>query len=722
VRRVAPVVAAVAVAVAVALAAGPAQAAARSYDGLRNAPPMGFNDWNAYGCHVSAALIESDARYIHDSGMQKAGYRYVNIDDCWMASQRDAAGRLVANPATFPDGIAAVARYVHHLGLKLGIYEDAGLQTCDGYPGSWGHEATDAQTFAAWGVDYLKFDNCFIPYEAFPGLTHEQIDTGLWTNMSEALRATGRAIVFSMCNGFDSEAHPWRWGAPVSNLWRTTVDIQDNFASTLHNFQGNVDLWRHAHRGAFNDPDMLEIGNGGQTTTQYRSQFSLWSEMAAPLLAGTNLPRLTAADRRIYLNRAVIAVDQDRLGLQGRPVARRGGRWVLTKRLAGGDRAVVLFNATSRPAMIATTARAAGVRRAAAYRLTDLWSGARTRTAGRIAAYVPADGTAMYRVRGVSGPVPERPATPLSLVTSAQTVDTGHVVTVATTLADDGTAPLRDVRLGLTVPPGWRLASGHTRRSSPELDAGRALRARVTLRAPAGTAPLATVALHATAQFVPASGRPGTVRAADPLTLRSPVTAAWRIANATGEPVIAGVHGTSASVIAAGSGIVDDIPATGLPSDSFAAIVAPRAAGRVSVARVTVARQGGSRLQPVGMAGLAQRNDFAAAGSPGGVALTVDTAGHVVLAWNADGGRFVTQATIAATGVRLPVTLRLARDGSTYRGAYSTDGGRSWASAGTAVVAAAAGAPEQDVGVVHASGVAGWDTEADFSDFSLSSG
>ena len=327
---------------------------------------MGFNDWNAYGCHVSAALIEAQARSLHTSGLQADGYRYVNIDDCWMAPARDAAGRLVADPQTFPGGIAAVARYVHRLGLKLGLYEDAGVSTCDGYPGSYGNEATDARTFASWGVDYLKYDNCFIPYAGYPGLSHQQIDTRLYTAMSRALRATGRPIVFAMCNGYDPQAHPWRWGAPVSNLWRTTIDIQDNFASTLVNFEGTVGLWRAAHPGAFNDPDMLEVGNSGQTPAEYRSQFSLWAEMAAPLIAGTDL---RALDPRQPPHLQQPRGDRRRPGSArppGPPGGRRsGGRWVLTKRLAGGDRAVVLFNATSRPQTISTTARAVGARPAA---------------------------------------------------------------------------------------------------------------------------------------------------------------------------------------------------------------------------------------------------------------------------------------------------------------------------------------------------------------------
>ena len=188
---------------------------------------------------MSAGLIESAAKYMHTSGMQTAGYRYVNIDDCWLEPQRGAGGQLVADPAKFPQGI--------------------------------------------------KYDQCNMPFANYPGLSHQQVDTQLYTTMSNALKATGRPIVFSMCNGTDAAAYPWKWGAPVSNLWRTTTDIQDNFPSTLINFEDNVGLYPYAHPGAFNDPDTLEIGNGGQTETQYESQFSLWAEMAAPLIAGTNL-------------------------------------------------------------------------------------------------------------------------------------------------------------------------------------------------------------------------------------------------------------------------------------------------------------------------------------------------------------------------------------------------------------------------------------------------
>ncbi len=383
----------------ISLAAAPAATALGN--GLALTPPMGWNDWNAYGCNVSEQLVEQTALAMHNDGMQAAGYQYVNIDDCWMASSRDASGNLVANSSKFPDGIAAVAGYVHSLGLKLGIYEDAGTATCGGFPGSYGHEQQDANLFASWGVDYLKYDWCNVPFSSFAGQTHQQVAQTLYTRMHNALSATGRPIVFSMCNGWDSSVQPWTWGAPVSNLWRTTSDIQANFASMLSNFHINVTLASFAGPGAWNDPDMLEIGNG-MSATENQSEFSLWAEMAAPLIEGSNLVAASSATLSILTNQAVIAVDQDSLGKQGTEVSSAGGLDVLAKPLANGDVSVALFNETGSAATISTTAAAIGKTGASSYTLTNLWTGASATTSAVISASVPAHGTVMYRVAGGS--------------------------------------------------------------------------------------------------------------------------------------------------------------------------------------------------------------------------------------------------------------------------------------------------------------------------------
>ncbi|MGO4418651.1 glycoside hydrolase family 27 protein [Streptomyces sp. MCAF7] len=360
------------------LALGTAQPAAALGNGLALTPQMGFNDWNAYGCNVSESLIKSTAQAMHTNGMQAAGYSYVNVDDCWMTHSRDSGGHLVPDPAKFPDGIKGTADYVHSLGLKLGIYEDAGTATCAGYPGSLGHETTDAQSFAAWGVDYLKYDNC--NNTGVPARTR-------YTAMRDALAATGRPILFSLCNWGQEKV--WTWGADVGNSWRTTGDINASFSSMLSIFHSNVGLASYAGPGHWNDPDMLEVGNGSLTATESRSEFSLWAEMAAPLIAGTNIPSASADTLSTLTNSRVIAVDQDPLGKQGTMVSSSRGLDVLAKPLAGGDVSVALFNETSSTATISTTAAAIGKTGASAYTLTDLWSGASSTTSGTISASVP---------------------------------------------------------------------------------------------------------------------------------------------------------------------------------------------------------------------------------------------------------------------------------------------------------------------------------------------
>ncbi|WP_328756350.1 glycoside hydrolase family 27 protein [Streptomyces sp. NBC_00271] len=376
---------------ATALSVPRAQPAAALGNGLALTPQMGFNDWNAYGCNVSESLIKSTAQAMHTNGMQAAGYSYVNIDDCWMTHNRDSGGRLVPDPAKFPDGIKGTADFVHSLGLKLGIYEDAGTATCAGYPGSLGHETTDAQSFASWGVDYLKYDNC--NNTGAPARSR-------YTAMRDALAATGRPILYSLCNW--GQDNVWTWGADVGNSWRTTGDISPSFSSMLSIFHSNVGLASYAGPGHWNDPDMLEVGNGSMTATESRSEFSLWAEMAAPLIAGTNIPSVSADTLSTLTNSRVIAVDQDPLGKQGTMVSSSGGQDVLAKPLANGDVSVALFNETGSTATISTTAAAIGKTGASSYTLTDLWTGAASTTSGTISASVPAHGTVMYRVAGGS--------------------------------------------------------------------------------------------------------------------------------------------------------------------------------------------------------------------------------------------------------------------------------------------------------------------------------
>ncbi len=362
--------------------------AAALANGLALTPPMGFNDWNAVGCGVTEAFIKQTADFIHGhvlpdgKTLQQSGYQYVNIDDCWALPSRDAHGNLVPNPAKFPDGIAGTAAYVHSLGLKLGLYNDSGLKTCSshGFPGSFQHEAQDALQFAAWHVDYLKDDNC----NQAAGQGTRAATIARYTAMRDGLAAarskTGQAIVFSICQKGDDGINTEDWSPQVGNLWRTTGDVHPNWTRLDSNIDKNIPLAKFAGPGAWNDPDMLEIGNAGLTATEQQTQFSMWAEMAAPLLIGTKLTSASAQTLDILGNTDVIAVDQDPLGVQGVQVSDHSGLRVLAKRLSGGDVAVAFFNETGVGAQISTTAGAVGLGAASSYALMDLWTHKTTNT------------------------------------------------------------------------------------------------------------------------------------------------------------------------------------------------------------------------------------------------------------------------------------------------------------------------------------------------------
>jgi alpha-galactosidase len=479
----------------VVLAAAPAQALD---NGLAKTPPMGFNDWNSFGCNVDEQLIKQTADYFVSSGLKDAGYNYVNIDDCWLTHSRDAAGKLVPDPLKFPDGISGTADYVHSLGLKLGIYEDAGTATCAGYPGSLGHEAVDAQTFADWGVDYLKYDNC-----NNAGSTTKQQYIDRYTAMRDALAATGRPIVYSICEWGVND--PASWAGDVGNLWRTTGDIGDNWSSLKSIIGQNAPLSGAAHPGAWNDPDMLEIGNGGMTDAEYKTHFSLWAEMAAPLLIGTDLRRATPATLSILKNKDVIAVDQDSLGAQGEVIAENNGTMAFDKPLANGDHAVALYNSSDSTATVRTTTAAVGLAKSPAYTLKDLWTGATTETAGTISAAVPAHGTVLYRVAASQNWDAYPPSSSLG-VTSSTAFGVGDVATQAgrsvaftDTLSNYGRIPLEDVRLRGAAPTGWTLAATSPTRAGG-VSTNKSFTTGWSLQVPAGTPP-GTYPLTITADY-----------------------------------------------------------------------------------------------------------------------------------------------------------------------------------------------------------------------------
>jgi alpha-galactosidase len=364
-----------------------------SDNGLALTPPMGWNSWNKFACNVSEDLIKGAADAMVSSGMKEAGYEYVVIDDCWQVS-RDASGNIVADAQRFPAGIKALADYVHAKGLKFGIYSDAGVKTCAGRPGSAGHEYQDALQYAAWGVDYLKYDWCH---------TGKANAEWAYSTMRDALKASGRPIVFSLCEW--GTAKPWLWAKDVGNLWRTTGDISDcwDCKKDALSFVKIVDLQdgleSYAGPGHWNDPDMLEVGNGGMTTTEYRSHFSLWCLLAAPLIAGNDLKNMPAEIKEILANREVIAVDQDALGMQGRRVRKDGDTEVWAKQLKDGSRAVILFNRGADETQISVSWEELGYPAHLSAGVRDLWMKKDLgKFAGTYGAKVPSHGVVMIKV------------------------------------------------------------------------------------------------------------------------------------------------------------------------------------------------------------------------------------------------------------------------------------------------------------------------------------
>jgi len=330
-------------------------------NGLGRTPQMGWNSWNHYGCNIDENLIKDQANTLISTGLAGIGYNYVNLDDCWQIA-RDSNGEIIADPAKFPSGVAALADKMHSMDLKLGLYSDAGTATCQGRPGGLNYEKIDAATYAKWQIDYLKYDNC----------NNDDIDPKLrYPRMRDALNMTGRPIFFSLCEWGDET--PALWAPTVGNSWRSTGDIQDNWDSIMSNLDKNDQYWNISGPGQWSDPDMLEVGNGGLSTTEYISHFSLWALIKAPLLIGCDLTSMSEDTYMILRNQEVIAINQDPLGVQGHRVSDAGDQEVWAGPLANGDVAVVLLNRGKSDANITATFSQIGLTASKAS-VRDLWA------------------------------------------------------------------------------------------------------------------------------------------------------------------------------------------------------------------------------------------------------------------------------------------------------------------------------------------------------------
>ncbi|XP_052181290.1 alpha-galactosidase-like [Diospyros lotus] len=356
-------------------------------NGLGLTPQMGWNSWNHFHCGINENVIRETADAMVKTGLAALGYKYINLDDCWAELNRDSKGNLVPKDSTFPSGIKALADYVHGKGLKLGIYSDAGTQTCSKtMPGSLGHEEQDARTFASWGVDYLKYDNC----------NNNDISARhRYPEMSKALQKSGRNIFFSLCEW--GQEDPATWASSVGNSWRTTGDINDDWSSMTARADQNDQWASYAGPGGWNDPDMLEVGNGGMTTNEYRSHFSIWALAKAPLLIGCDVRAMDGATKGILSNYDVIAVNQDNLGVQGKKVKKNGDLEVWAGPLAGGKVAVILWNRGGSEATITANWSDIGLDRATVVTARELWAGSTQKSVkGKLSASVASHDCKMY--------------------------------------------------------------------------------------------------------------------------------------------------------------------------------------------------------------------------------------------------------------------------------------------------------------------------------------
>ena len=366
-------------------------------NGLVRTPPMGWNSWNKFAGRITDADVRTMADAMVSSGMSKLGYVYINIDDTW-EGERDASGKMTTNKK-FPD-MKALSDYVHSKGLKIGIYSSPGPKTCAGYEGSFGHEVQDAKTFAAWGIDYLKYDLC-------SGRTIYKLDEadqrGVYQKMGEALEHSGRPIVYSLCQY--GEADVWKWGTLVGgNLWRTTGDIRDSWGSMDKIGFSQIAISSYTRPGHWNDPDMLEIGNGGMSGDEYRTHMSLWSMLAAPLIAGNDLRSMSEETKSILMNQEVIAIDQDPAAKPVQSMAKQGDVETLWRPLRDGSIVVGVFNRGSSPAPSSLALQSLpGGMAGKKLSVRDLWGHKAIQPEGdKLAGTVPAHGVWLMRIHTAS--------------------------------------------------------------------------------------------------------------------------------------------------------------------------------------------------------------------------------------------------------------------------------------------------------------------------------
>ena len=503
IRRILGGFAAAAVVAAAAVAVGVAPPAAALDNGLARTPYLGWNTYYGLGSSFDETTIESVADSIVSRGLKAAGYDYVWIDGGWWSGTRDAQGNITVDPSQWPHGMKAVADYIHSKGLRAGIYTDAGSDGCGGAnQGSYGHYQQDADQFAAWGYDAVKVDFC--------GGTNLKLDPAVaYGQFRDALlhNASHRPMLFNICNPFTpdrlgpgdpplerSAYYSYTFGPSTGNSWRTDTDVgfvhSIQWPDVLRNLDDDAAHPEAAGPGHWNDPDYLgpELG---MTAAESQAQFTMWSMVAAPLMIGSDVRALSPATIAMLTNRDVLAVDQDRLGVQGTRISKQGNGDVWVKPLANGDRAVALLNRGSTPLTIRTSTDATGLPHSSQYKLHDLWTGKTTETAGGITTTVPPQSAVLYRVsQGAADVEPatdlSAPAVPATPGSDQNLVLPGAPLDVSATFRNDGREPVSNLRVTLAAPTGWTVTGGAER---PVVPTGGSVTARWRVTPPAGTLP-----------------------------------------------------------------------------------------------------------------------------------------------------------------------------------------------------------------------------------------
>jgi hypothetical protein len=725
-------------------------------NGVGQTPALGWSSWSFVRHDPTAATIEAQARAMKSTGLAKVGFQYVNIDDFYYVcpgSQGptvDQYGRWLTDASKFPpgkngeNGIAVVADYVHKLGLKFGIYVTPGISkqavaqntpiegtpyhaddiatttdeknyNCKGMvgidyskPGAQEFINSWANEFAQWGVDYVKIDGVG---------TSDVPDIKAW---SDALNATGRPIHLELSNSLSiSAASTWQ---QLSNGWRTGGDVEcycgpngssyplTDWSHVSSRFDQVANWAPYGGPGGFNDYDSLEIGNGsndGLTMDERKTQMSLWSLAASPLILGTDLTNMTVDDLKLLKNTDVLAVDQD--AIDATRLAKTNTAQIFAKTEKNGDAVVGLFNTGTATQSISTTAADLGLPQAKDYLVTDLWTHKQTETTGTLSPSVAPHGVALLRITPEKGKQNVPPATGFSLSAPASATP-GQPVTATAAFADYGLNPVTDVRISLSVPDGWK-AKATSPNQFVQLKRGQTATTTYQVSAPASSSPISSGTL---------SGRVGysfgdthlSASAQTVVSTASPVQAPYQTySSATDAPAQYGQSGDQFAISGAGSDLFSG-------TDAYSTIYRTGVVGTSSTVQTEVTGQ--SNLTGYGKAGIIVRNSMTASGTgPEGVILFESPSGGIQLEWNGNGGTHITSVTPANGTIpdTVPVYLKLVRSGSTYTGYYSTDGA-SWQSVGSATVDAQA--DTQDAGMFVVSHATGSPATAQFSGFSVS--